>query len=139
MLEYILQFVFPSSILIAAISWLIKSLISIYINKDIESYKIKLQERSNKEIEELKSNLQIVTHEKQTAYSSLYQKRAELLSELYGLVNELHGLGYQFGGIYIFGSNKRAKDRANDAHEKIREVQLFFLKNIIYFPLIFVV
>ena len=65
----------------------------------------------------------------------MYQKRAELLSELYGLVNELHGLGYQFGGTYIFGSNKRAKDRANDAREKIREIQIFFLKNRIYFSI----
>ncbi len=71
------------TVIVSALSWLIKSVIVHYLNKDVENYKSQLSVIATKEIEKLKSQLQILNKEREFRFIKLHEKRAEIISELY--------------------------------------------------------
>ena len=65
--------------------WLVKKIFEVFIDKDIEKYKDKL----NQELQKFKNELKIVEIEKQVAYTRLHNDRAELIKQLYQKVVKL--------------------------------------------------
>jgi len=56
-----------------------KSVIIHFLSRKIEAYKIELKRESDKEIEQIKSRLQMVALERQIVFSRLHEKRAEIV------------------------------------------------------------
>jgi len=73
--EAILKTLGSTAIVVAAIAWLFKSLISIFINKDLEQFK---------------SNLKTEAAKIETQFITLHTKRAEIIAELYELLFEVN-------------------------------------------------
>jgi hypothetical protein len=71
------------AIVVAAATWLTKSIITHVLSRNIEAYKDELKHESEKEIEGLKSRLQIAALERQITFNRLHEKRAEVISEIY--------------------------------------------------------
>jgi hypothetical protein len=71
------------AILVAAMAWLSKSLLTNLLSKDLERFKSELQASSQRSVESFKATLQIEAHRRATEYSALHARRAELISELY--------------------------------------------------------
>lgn len=71
------------AILVTAMAWLSKSLLTNLLSRDLERFKSELQASSQRSVESLKATLQIEAHRRATEYSALHAKRAELISELY--------------------------------------------------------
>ena len=76
------------AILACALAWLVRSLISHFLLKDIEAYKTSLKFETSREIENLKTRLQIVAKEHDVRFSTLHEKRAEVIAELYHLMEQ---------------------------------------------------
>lgn len=76
------------------IAWLVKSLVSALLSKDLETHKASLQSQTQAEVERLKFELTLVAQRQATEFSALHAKRAELVSELYPLLMALeHAVG----------------------------------------------
>ena len=85
----LLKFVGGSAVLLAAVAWLIRSLISHQLLKDIEKYKFNLKREGDKELEAIKSSLNIEALTHQIRYSKLHDHRTSLIEQLYKKMVEL--------------------------------------------------
>ena len=77
------------AILVAALTWLSKSLLTAFISKDLERFKSNLQASSQVNIESFKATLQIEAQRHAVTYTALHSKRVELVAELYSRIVEL--------------------------------------------------
>ena len=111
------KYIITPAVFIAAVAWLIKSLTSQYLSKDIEAYKSELEKES------LKFRVQ---------FESMHHKRAEVLSEFYKKLSmaerAFHVLMAPFQPA---GSNENKN--VKDAAIKAQEMQDYFFDNKIYF------
>jgi len=69
---------------------LIKHILSFWISKDIAAYKHKLAMEAAYKIEEIKNQLQAETKASEAKFTRLQEKQAEVISELYGLLQGMH-------------------------------------------------
>jgi hypothetical protein len=74
---------------IAALAYLSKSLIGLFLNKDLESYKIKLEAENAMAIEKLRSSLQLEAEKRSVEFTSLHEKRVSMIAELYAHLYDL--------------------------------------------------
>ncbi len=79
-----------SAILVAALAWLARSLLTKLLSKDLEKFKSDLQVSSQQSIEGFKSSLQIEAHRRSIEFSALHSKRAEFVAELYAKLQSLY-------------------------------------------------
>ena len=77
------KFVIPSTFLIGAVGWLTRSLIKHYLDKDLNSSKLKIESEAKRQIESYKSQLELERSKLQTRYSGIFEKQAEAILRLY--------------------------------------------------------
>jgi hypothetical protein len=132
------------AILAAASAWLIKSIITHFLSKDVEAYKSRIASESAKEIEQFKAQLQMMAREHEVRFSKLHEKRAEIISELYELLveaknrSELLDVVFQMGPIPGLPFDSDAADKTQDqvaeeAADKCARVFTFFTKHKLFF------
>lgn len=83
-------------ILVAAIAWLAKKIITHQLSKDMEVFKADLQKESQREIESLKSVLEQRAYEHQVRFSRLHEKRAKVIEETYANLVDLYDVSNRF-------------------------------------------
>ncbi len=71
------------AVIIAAVTWLAKQVISQFLSRDIESYKNRVQRESEKEIENLRAELRKTAYEHETKFSELHKKRADVIFRMH--------------------------------------------------------
>ncbi|WP_261856940.1 hypothetical protein [Photobacterium sanguinicancri] len=82
------------------------------------------KQQYQKEIESLKSQLLKLQKEHEVAFSSLYQRREEVITKLYKLMNN-----------FVEVSDKKLRvDNSLDIEPSFRELSYFFDLNRLYFP-----
>ncbi len=130
------------AIFAGALAWLLKSIITHFLNKDVENYKSRLTAEATRELEHLKSQLQISAKENEVRFSKLHEKRAEVLSELYFLLDEANEAIQQFDinlkykdshnidKALIESSNKKARQSCMTALNYYRKYQLYLSKEL---------
>jgi hypothetical protein len=69
-----------TSVLITALAWLSKTIISSIFTKDLEKFKAELKESGDLAIEKFRSKIQLEAQKRIIEYSSLHERRAELKS-----------------------------------------------------------
>jgi hypothetical protein len=74
---------------IAAAAFVAKSLISQWMARNIEAFKATLTVEHTRFVEELRANLQLEAQRHQIVFGSLHARRAEIIAELYGKLDEL--------------------------------------------------
>jgi len=148
------------AIFAAAFAWLVRKVVEYFMAQDIEAYKTKLNERSDKEIELFKAQLQAIARERDIRYSKLHEKRVETISELYTLLQDAHESAAIFSLEVSFDVNMdivrrklaeldspstsvqlleaprppaSKKEEAIEAYRKIARVERFFGKHQLYF------
>ncbi len=122
-----------TTVIVAIIGWVLKSTITHWLDKNIDSYKNELKATAEKEIETTKAKLQVKVLERGIVYEQLIMKRTEILETLYKLLREAHDSAYLFGGSLIFGTRRVAEPRAESAIEKVSECYRYYSINKIYF------
>jgi len=80
-----------AAILVCAVAWLARSLVSQYLNKDIALFKADIPAKSDKEIESLKAALKLEIDKASFQFNTLHIKRAEVMARLYEMLFDLYG------------------------------------------------
>lgn len=112
--------------------WLVKKIFEVFIDKDIEKYKDKL----NQELQKFKNELKIVEIEKQVAYTRLHNDRAELIKQLYQKVVKLRINLSEFTRTLDNKLETREDDvekNMNILFNEVDSLSLFYSENKIYF------
>jgi hypothetical protein len=126
------------AIFISAIAWLAKKILESYLAQDIEIYKSNLSNASQKEIELFKAQLQSLSKEHDVRYTKLHERRVEIISKLYTLLQEAHYSATVFNmdlnlDIGSYETNlllsrhpqfEKYKDKANESSEKLLNKEL---------------
>lgn len=99
--EDILRTLGGMAILVAALAWLAKKLLTALLSKDLERFKSELQYSSQINLESFKASLQREAQRQAVEHAALHAKRAELIAELYSrivcLYDEFLGLSRELG------------------------------------------
>jgi hypothetical protein len=118
------------AILIGALAWLAKSITAHFLSRDIEAYKERLSAASAREIEHVRSQLQIMAKEHEIRFSKLHEKRAEVVMDLYLLLDELRAYRLLMGILLEHG---RQVDRhVDEGVELSAKLFNFFKRNKLY-------
>lgn len=89
-LQVLLTTLGGASILVAALAWLSKKIISSVFMKDLEKFKAELKSNGDLVIEKFKSEIQLEAQKRIIEYTSLHEKRAELIADLYSRLYQLY-------------------------------------------------
>ena len=76
----------------AVLAWFARSIVTTYLNKDLERYKNDLSLKSALEVERLRSALTVESAKQELSFGSLHAKRAEFMADLYSRLLQLEGL-----------------------------------------------
>lgn len=87
--EIILTSIGGSAVLFAVVGWLVKSIISQFLEKDFERFKLNLQTSAQMELEKFKAELARSAYEHQITFGKLHEKRAEIIADLYAKIVDL--------------------------------------------------
>lgn len=79
-----------TSVLIVALAWLSKTIISSMFTKDLERFKAELKGSGYFAIEKFRSEIQLEAQKRIIEYSSLHERRAELIADLYSRLYQLY-------------------------------------------------
>jgi hypothetical protein len=83
-----LQTLGGQAVLLAAVGYLIKTLVSSRLEKDAEAFKADLKRNADIEIERLKNALQMTAIEHQVRFSKLHEQRVEIIGKLSRLIQD---------------------------------------------------
>jgi hypothetical protein len=122
-----------AAIVVAAVAWLAKSIITHILSRNIEVYKTELKRESDKEIEGLKSRLQIAAQERQIVFNRLHEKRAEIVAESYTLISGLTSRAVKLGGDIFHGGLRTPQQRAEEIYDECFKFYEYFQQRRIYF------
>jgi len=86
------------AVVIAALAWLVRNLISQYLSRNVEAYKAQLLLETTRQTESLKSALETAAHERAVRFSKLQEKRDEHLPELY---RSIHSASVSIGVVRL--------------------------------------
>jgi hypothetical protein len=123
-----------SAVLLAAITWLLKTALGAWIDKDAEKFKASLKAASDKEIESLKHSLQRIATEHQVRFSKMHERRAGFIEELYKKLTDLNLHGEQFVMTSENNPTPNQAERFRKIQQELREVFLFAEQHRIYLP-----
>ncbi len=121
------------AVLVGALAWLTKSIITHFLDRDVEKYKSRLASESARELEHFKNELQLAAKEHEVRFSKLHEKRAEIITDLHAQLHEAH--------LSVRVLELRIKDGDNDvtleqaaktAYEMCSNALAFFSKNRLY-------
>jgi hypothetical protein len=129
----LLKSVGTAAVVAGAAAWLTKSVITHFLSRKIEAYKVELKRESDKEIEEVKSRLQIVALERQIVFSRLHEKRAEIVAETYTLIHEVHSKAIGLIAEVFHAGLRTPKQRAQQVFDDCLKFYDFFQRRRIYF------
>src|SRR5687767_12038505 len=122
-----------TAIVVGASAWFTKAVITHFLSRKIEVYKIELKSESDKRIEEVKSQLQIMAQEHQIVFSRLHEKRAEIVAESYTLIHEVYTKAVRLGADVFHEGLGTPKPRTKEIFDDCLKFYDFFQSRRIYF------
>jgi hypothetical protein len=118
-----------------AIAFVLRSIWSQLLSRDLEKFKADLENRNNVEVERLRTELKKVAFEHETRYAKLHERRAEVLEELFKrLVRANDAFASRFRAVQFAGEassdekTRRASELANQFIDYYIENRLFIDK-----------
>jgi hypothetical protein len=79
-----------TGLIVAGLAWLSKQIILSVFTKDLEKFKAELKSNGDLAIEKFKSEIQLEAQKRIIEYSSLHERRAELIADLYSRLYQLY-------------------------------------------------
>lgn len=84
------------AVVLGATAWLIKTIITAWLDRKATEFERALETTAATEIERLRNALQIAAEEHRVRYSNLHEKRAQRIEDLYERIVNFSVLGQQF-------------------------------------------
>lgn len=131
-LKTIIALIFlPSSILVGIV-FLLRKFFEQTLSRDIERFKFNLQSELEQSKLRLENELQTKNFEFQTKFTSYHQKQADVIGELYGMLNETEWEVEELVHPLRPGGESVNGERVHETECKCIELSRFFSKNRIY-------
>ena len=111
------------AVILAAVAWLIRTVITDRLARDAEAFKTRLKADADVEIERLKNSLQMTALEHEVRFSKLHERRAEVIAEVYKRLVQLHAEGS------LFVSQVGITGMSNENPEQVKWVLAVFQNN----------
>jgi len=132
--EELIKYLGSTALLLAAIAWLIRSLITHRLKKDVEDFKAEIQHQSQLSLQEAGHTLRVSSLEHEYRVATLQEKRAEVIAELYRLLVEFVGSAESYANPAEFSGEPSKDEKAEILGNKASEFRMYFVTNRIYFP-----
>ena len=133
MTEEVVKFLGGTALVLAAVGWLVRSLIGHFLSKDVESFKHRLQSESTVELERLRHSLRLVASEHEKQIHLLQERRAEVIAELYARLIEFLGAAESFASLAEWKGEPTKEEKAVKLGEKAYEFRHYFQTKRIFF------
>ena len=133
MAEEIIKFLGGAVIVVAAVGWLVRSLIAHFLSKDIELFKQRIQSESTVELERVKHELRLLASEHEKRVHLLQERRAETIAELYSKLIDFLGAAESFASPAEWSGEPSKEEKAKKLGEQAAAFRGYFLRNRIYF------
>ena len=114
-------------------AWLIRSIVKLYLSKDLEHHKAQLKTDSDKELEELRTSLHKTAYEHEVRFRGLHDRRADVIQDLYKRLVEAQRATALLLTVSSSEAQQSKKQKYESAGEKVRELATYFDRNRIYF------
>jgi hypothetical protein len=123
-----------TAILVAAVAWLIRSLLLHFMSKDVESYKEQLKSANALELEKLRANLSQQTLEHEVKFRRTDEKIAEHLTVVYQKLFNLYRSVLDYVKIFEFGGEPSKEEKHKVVLTANDDFWDYFLHNRPYIP-----
>ena len=129
----IIKFFGGVTIALGFVAWLVRSLTTHLLGKDVEKFKLALQSSAAIELENLKHDLRLAgsAHEKQITI--LLERRASVIAELYRRLVDFIGYAESFVSYAEYSGEPSKPQKAILLSEKASDFRQYFLHHRIYF------
>jgi hypothetical protein len=114
------------AVIVGAVAWFSKTIVSHGLSRDIESFKSQLKASVDGETERLKNALQMSALEHQVRFSRLHEKRAIVIDEVYQRLVDLQN---EYGATVLHRADGK------ETEQKMYDTYVFLQKRRIYLPL----
>jgi hypothetical protein len=132
--QILLTAVGGSAVLLLAVGFLVKNLISHLLSKDVECFKAEIQHGATVQLERTLSDLRQTALEREVRFRQLHEKRSLVIAELYArIVATVDKFEYAFEPIEWFGQPSR-EAKMKEAMPSMLELREYFERNRILFP-----
>ncbi len=132
-LEIVVSAVGSSAVLFGAVAWMVKSIVNHVLTRDIEKFKLSLQNENQQEQLRMQSTLQLHEFEHQVLFSKLHERRACIIADIYGKLYEFYWAACAF--VKHYGTSDEAKKTCllKKLEVEAEGFKDFFDKHRIYF------
>jgi hypothetical protein len=124
--------IFLPTTIVGGIIFILRKFFEQILSRDIENYKAKLQVEFEHSKIRLENALQIKFFEFQTKFSLYHQKRAEVTSEIYGMLSEAIMSASILVHPIQFGSDKSQHEKIDETALLWKSLSDFYRKHRIY-------
>lgn len=118
----------------AWISERLKNAIKNEYDQKLESHKAQLKAANDIELEKLRSSLNILAAERQIEYSKLYEKRADAITEVYGLLNDVYTWIQEYTKVFVPAGDLPIEERRRKASEAYNKYIAVYHQKRIFIP-----
>lgn len=123
-----------SSVALAVIGLVARSLFTSYLEKDLEGHKVKLRSEADKEQARLSTSLQIAAANQRTRFDLLHGKRAEVIAGAYARISRTNRAARAFANPLEWSSEPSKQEKFDTLSKVGNDLHTFFSENRIYFP-----
>jgi phosphoenolpyruvate synthase/pyruvate phosphate dikinase len=123
-----------SAVLLLAVGFLVKTLVSHLLSKDVERFKAEVQHNATLQLERALSGIRQAALEREVRFRQLHEKRSLVVAELYSrLVSAVDKLEYSFQPMEWVDQPSR-DEKLKEAVPCLIELRGYFERNRILFP-----
>ncbi|TKF14133.1 hypothetical protein FCV43_19765 [Vibrio genomosp. F6] len=90
-MKEVITIVASSSVLLGLVAYLLKSVVKQYLDRDLKVHEAQLQAKADLQLAAFKDNLERERTRIQVSYSGIFERQANVIIELYGIVLALEG------------------------------------------------
>ncbi len=120
-------------VLIAAFTYLAKTSIETFLNRNLKSFEAELKNKNEQSLEEFRHSLHLVEKEHELKFSKLHERKAEIVAELYKLLKNASKKVESFLRPMGFASEPSKDKKAEEAFESLFEFIEYYDMHKIYF------
>jgi hypothetical protein len=133
-LKEVIQFLGGATIFIAAVAWLIRSIITHLLSKDIEVFKQTLRAEAEKDIALLKSSLELENEKVRIKLTTLEDRRIKVLEDLYIKLTEFSVVASNFTYDPEMEDKEGLKNSADKFIDEYHDFYNYFQRVAIFLP-----
>lgn len=120
--------------ILALLGFLFRSIVNQLLSKDIEVFKTKLKADADATLASMSNDLKLAVIEHEVRFSSMHQRRAEVIAETYRLLAEALACVQSFVSPMEWLGEPDKKEKYKTAMQALGELFRYFDRNRIYLP-----